>query len=95
MAESVTVGKTFNRDMKTIGKHINKELKDIPTVVKFATVQMEGKRKVTGDIEYEDCIKIINQLRFQKESSLFALERDHGLASIIANISKFCRTGYL
>ncbi len=48
-------------------------------------------KKIDGNvddrkIEYEDCIKIINQLRFQKESSLFALERDHGLASIIANI---------
>ena len=36
----------FDRDIKTIGKHINnalnEELKDIPTVAKFATVQKEG-----------------------------------------------------
>ena len=41
----------FHRDIKTIGKHINnalkEELKDIPTVAKFATVQMEGNREVT------------------------------------------------
>lgn len=38
----------FDRDIKTIGKHINnalsEELKDIPTVAKFETVQKEGKR---------------------------------------------------
>lgn len=37
-------------------------------------------------ITYEDCINIINQLRFNEESSLFALERDKGLKSIIENI---------
>ena len=40
----------FNRDIKTIGKHINnalkEELKDIPTVANFATVQKEGEREV-------------------------------------------------
>lgn len=38
----------FDRDIKTIGKHINnalnEELKDIPTVAKFAIVQKEGSR---------------------------------------------------
>ena len=38
----------FNRDVKTIGKHIKnalkEELKSIPTVAKFATVQKEGER---------------------------------------------------
>ena len=46
----------FGRDIKTIGKHINnalnEELKDIPTVAKFATVQKEGEREVTRNIEY-------------------------------------------
>jgi len=40
----------FDRDVKTIGKHINnalkEELKDIPTVAKFATVQFEGNRRI-------------------------------------------------
>ena len=44
----------FDRDIKTIGKHINnalnEELKDIPTVAKFATVQKEGNREVTRNI---------------------------------------------
>jgi hypothetical protein len=46
----------FDRDIKTIGKHINnalkEELKDIPTVANFATVQKEGNRNVTRNIEY-------------------------------------------
>ena len=37
-------------------------------------------------IKYEDCIEIIEKLRFKQESSLFALERDKGLESIIGNI---------
>ncbi len=42
----------------------------------------EDNRKV----KYEDCIEIINKLRFNAESSLFAVERDKGLESIIGNI---------
>lgn len=37
-------------------------------------------------IKYEDCVEIINKLRFNTESSLFAVERDKGLESIIGNI---------
>ena len=37
-------------------------------------------------IEYKDCMEIINKLRFNEESSLFAVERDKGLESIIGNI---------
>ncbi len=37
-------------------------------------------------IEYIDCIDIINKLRFNSESTLFAVERDKGLESIIGNI---------
>lgn len=37
-------------------------------------------------IEYKECIEVINKLRFNEESSLFAVERDKGLESIIGNI---------
>ena len=37
-------------------------------------------------IKYEDCIDIINKLRFSNDSNLFALERNKGLESIIGNI---------
>ena len=48
-------------------------------------------KKVKGNIDsrqiqYTDCIDIINKLRFNEESTLFAVERDNGLESIIGNI---------
>ena len=48
-------------------------------------------KKVKGNIderkiEYKECINIINKLKFNEESSLFAVERDKGLESIIGNI---------
>lgn len=33
-------------------------------------------------IEYSECIEVINKLRFNEESSLFAVEREKGLESI-------------
>ena len=47
----------FERDVKTIGKHINNALReelesDKATVAKFATVQQEGERSVTRQVEY-------------------------------------------
>ena len=55
----------FGRDVKTIGKHINNALKeelygDSATVAKFATVQNEGEREVTRDIEYYNLDVIIS-----------------------------------
>lgn len=48
-------------------------------------------KKIKGNtderkIEYSECIDIINKLRFNEESTLFAVERDKGLQSIIGNI---------
>ena len=48
-------------------------------------------KKIEGNtderqIKYEQCIEIINKLRFKEESTLFAIERDKGLESIIGNI---------
>ena len=58
------LAKLFDRDVKTIGKHINnalkEELQDIPTVAKFATVQKEGDRKVTRNIEYYNLDMIVS-----------------------------------
>ena len=48
-------------------------------------------KKIKGNtderrIAYNECKEIINDLRFNQESSLFAVERDEGLKSIISNI---------
>ena len=53
----------FERDVKTIGRHINNALReevDSSTVAKFATVQEEGGRSVTRDIEYYSLDMIIS-----------------------------------
>ena len=58
-------------------------------------------KKIEGNIDdrkikYPECIDIINKLRFNEESSLFAVERDKGLEAIIGNIyQSFARTRYL
>ncbi len=48
-------------------------------------------KKIDGNvderkIEYSECIEVINKLRFNEGSTLFAVERDKGLESIIGNI---------
>lgn len=48
-------------------------------------------KKIDGKIDerqvkYNECMEIINKLRFNEESDLFAIERDKGLESIIGNI---------
>ena len=54
----------FGRDVKTIGKHIanalKEELKGMATVAKFATVQNEGGRAVTRQVEYYDLDMILS-----------------------------------
>ena len=43
-------------------------------------------RKSNDVITYQECLQIINDLRFHEESNLFALERNKGLEAIIGNI---------
>ena len=54
----------FDRDVKTIGKHVNnalsEELRDLSTVAKFATVQIEGNRLVERDIEHYNLDMILS-----------------------------------
>ena len=54
----------FGRDVKTIGKHIanalKEELRGMATVAKFATVQTEGERTVTRQVEYYDLDMILS-----------------------------------
>ena len=58
----------FGRDVKTIGKHVNnaieEELEGIPTVAKFATVQKEGERNVSRNLEI--FIKVLQDKIFIK-----------------------------
>ena len=50
------------------------------------TVSKPNGNTSLNKIKYEDCINIINKLKFSNDSKLFALERDRGLEAIIGNI---------
>ena len=54
----------FGRDKSVISRHIknamSEELQDIPTVANFATVQKEGGRTITRNIEYYNLDVIIS-----------------------------------
>jgi len=54
----------FDRDVKTIGKHIGnalqEELRKVPTVAKFAIVQIEGNRQVNRTIEFYSLDMVIS-----------------------------------
>ena len=58
-------------------------------------------KKINGNIdnrkiEYKECLNIINKLRFNEESSIFAVGRDRGLEAIIGNIyQSFARRRHL
>ena len=48
-------------------------------------------KKIKGNVDeriikYSDCLEVINKLKFNEESTLFGIERDKGLESIIRNI---------
>ena len=55
--------KSINRNSKTNRKHINNALKeelDTSTIAKFATVQKDGNRNITRNIEYYNLDMIIS-----------------------------------
>ena len=59
------IAKLFDRDIKTIGNYISTALKEEldnieSTVAEFATVQMEGNRKVERNVEYYNLDVIIS-----------------------------------
>ena len=58
------MSKLFERDKSVISRHIktalSEELEGISTVAKFATVQKEGNRNVTRDVEYYNLDMIIS-----------------------------------
>ena len=80
--------KLENNDAKGILKVIGEYSKALDLLDDY---DHKTLKKIEGNIderqiEYTDCIEIINKLRFNEESTLFAVERDKGLESIIGNI---------
>ena len=77
-----------NNDAKEILKVIGEYSKALDLLDDY---DHKTLKKIHGNIderkvEYEQCIEVINKLRFNEESTLFAVERDKGLESIIGNI---------
>ena len=90
--------KLENNDAKGILKVIGEYSKALDLLDDY---DHKTLKKIDGNIderkiEYNECIEIINKLRFNEESTLFAVERDKGLESIIGNIyQSFARTRHL
>ena len=90
--------KLENSDAKRILKVIGEYSKALDLLDDY---DHKTLKKIDGNIderkiEYNKCVEVINKLRFNEESTLFAVERDKGLESIIGNIyQSFDRTRYL
>ncbi len=70
-------------------KVISEYTKALETIDKYDHHQIEkpkGNIDNSKKIDYNECIKIINQMPFKQSSSIFGLERDQGLESVIHNV---------
>lgn len=77
-----------NNDTKEILKVIGEYSKALDLLDDY---DHKNIKKIKGNIsdlkiEYVECIEIINKLKFNEGSKLFALERDNGLQAIIGDI---------
>lgn len=77
-----------NSDAKEILKVIGKYSKALDLLDDYDHKSLEKPKGSNSEkqIKYDDCIKIINKLRFNEESDIFAIERNKGLEAIIGNI---------
>ena len=75
-------------DLKEVLKVIDKYSKSLDLLDDYDHRRIN---KIKGNINdkkitYEECINIINMLKFNEQSDIFALERNHGLEVIINDI---------
>ena len=77
-----------NSEAKEILKVIGKYSKALDLLDDYDHKSLEKPKGSNSEkqIKYDDCIKIINKLRFNEESDIFAIERNKGLEAIIGNI---------
>ena len=75
-------------EAQEIIKVINKYSKALRLLDDYDYKRLSKPRGTTNDkkITYRECINVINKLRFNNISTLFALERKEGLKSIINNL---------
>ena len=87
------MSKLFDRDKSVISRHIKNALTeelDSSTVANFATVQKEGKREITRNIEYYNLDMIISVgYRVKSQNGvIFYLEKTVKLVDIATRITK-------
>ena len=80
-------------EAKDILKVINEYSKALDLLDDYDHKTLKKVKGVKDDlvVRYEDCMDIVETLRFNNESSLFALERDHNFRSILQDI--YCSFG--
>lgn len=81
-------GELSAEEAKSVIKVINNYSSALDLLDKYDYKKISKPKGTKNDkrITYEDCINIINELKFNNDSDLFALERDNGLKGIIDNI---------
>ena len=77
-----------NDDAKEILKVIGEYSRALDMLDEYdhKTLKKPNGNVDTRVITYEDCITIINSLKYKEESELFGIERDSGLKAIIGNV---------
>jgi len=75
-------------EAKDIIKVINNYKKALDLLDDYDHKKIVKPKGLSDDkrITYKECLKIINKLKFNNDSDIFALERDKGLEAIIGNI---------
>ncbi len=77
-----------NNDAKEILKVIGNYSKALDLLDDYDHRTLKKIKGTTDEkiINYQDCLNIIHQLKFNEKSEIFGVERDRGLESIIKNI---------
>lgn len=80
--------KLENDDAKEILKVIGEYSRALDMLDEYdhKTLKKPNGNVDTRVITYDDCISIINSLKYKEESELFGVERDKGLKAIIGNV---------
>lgn len=80
--------KLENNDAKEILKVIGNYSKALDLLDDYdhRTLTKPKGNNSKKQIKYDECLDIINKLRFNEESEIFAIERNKGLEAIIGNI---------
>ena len=77
-----------DKDAKGILKVITSYTKALDLLDDYdhKTLKIKGTNKSLKRIDYNECMNIINTLKFNESSDIFALERDNGFKTIIDTI---------